>query len=392
MKLNKKLLPIGLLSTSIIPFAMVSCNSGEKVTTYFESEGFKISSEGEIMGFSNTSLLPAGAINIKESYNGVTVTRIADDAFKGQINISEVILPPTLVSIGSNAFFDVGSPVKLPEQNTPDPIIWDLSHLVNLKEIGDGAFGKTEPSVSDPAPTPEWFINLKLENLTNLERIGIGSFSNRNIYRVDFPIVSKIKVIDKKAFGFNKITSIKIPDSLTTIGEYAFENNKLTKIDIPRSITSIGGGAFIRNQLILINIPDSVTTIGVHAFGYNKLTSIIIPSSIKIIEYGTFSSNKLTSIDIPNSVTSIGEYSFGFNPLASITIPDSVKNICDNAFANNKFTDNAMITLPAKFNTASERKRIGIELAPLKENELNNKPKLEAPLVESKRKKENIQK
>ncbi|MGL5521665.1 MAG: hypothetical protein ACRDAW_00110, partial [Metamycoplasmataceae bacterium] len=83
MKLNKKLLPIGLLSASIIPFAMVSCNSGEKVTTYFESEGFKISSEGEIMGFANTGLLPAGAINIKESYNGVTVTRIANDAFKG---------------------------------------------------------------------------------------------------------------------------------------------------------------------------------------------------------------------------------------------------------------------------------------------------------------------
>ncbi|MGL5438186.1 MAG: leucine-rich repeat protein, partial [Metamycoplasmataceae bacterium] len=189
MKLNKKLLPIGLLSASIIPLAMVSCNSGEKVTTYFESEGFKISSEGEIMGFANTGLLPAGAINIKEAYNGVTVTRIADNAFKGQINISEVILPPSLISIGSNAFFDVGSPVKLPEQNTPDPVIWDLSHLVNLKEIGDGAFGKPDPTPT-PTPTPEWFINLKLDNLTNLERIGIGSFSNRNIYRIDFPITS----------------------------------------------------------------------------------------------------------------------------------------------------------------------------------------------------------
>ncbi|MGL5438185.1 MAG: leucine-rich repeat domain-containing protein [Metamycoplasmataceae bacterium] len=387
MKLNKKLLPIGLLSVSIIPFAIVSCNSGEKVTTYFESEGFKISSEGEIMGFANTGLLPAGAINIKETYNGVTITHIANDAFKGQINISEVILPPTLVSIGSNAFFDVGSPVKLPEQNTPDPVIWDLSHLVNLKEIGDGAFGKTRPTVSDPTPPKEFFINLKLDNLTNLERIGIGSFFNRNIYRIDFPLTSNIKVIDEKAFSFNKITSLKIPDSLTTIGEYAFENNKLTKIDIPRSITSIGGGAFIRNELTSLIIPDSVTTIGAHAFGYNKLTSINIPNSVTIIENGTFGSNQLTSIAIPNSIKSIGNFAFSSNQLTLITIPDSVTSIGDSAFFENNFTDNKMITLPAKFNTSEERQRIGISL-PLKENKLSYNPKLEAPLPESKRKNE----
>ncbi|MGL5521786.1 MAG: leucine-rich repeat domain-containing protein, partial [Metamycoplasmataceae bacterium] len=376
-------------------------------------EGFKISSEGEIMGFANTGLLPAGAINIKESYNGVTVTRIANDAFKGQINISEVILPPSLISIGSNAFFDVGSPVKLPEQNTPDPVIWDLSHLVNLKEIGDGAFGKPEPSTSNPAPNPELFINLKLENLTNLERIGISSFSNRNIYRIDFPITSNIKVIDKNAFSFNKITSLTIPNSVTSIGDDVFLNNQLTSINIPNSIISISNGAFYNNQLTSLTIPNSVTSIGTYAFNNNKLTSIIIPSSITIIEDGTFGSNQLTSLTIPNSVTSIGEYTFdsnkltsltisnsvktigrntfSWNQLTSLTIPDSVTTIGDGAFANNKFTDNKMITLPAQFNTVKERLRIGIEL-PLKENELNNKLKLEAPLVEIRRKKQNIQK
>ncbi|MGL4184122.1 MAG: leucine-rich repeat domain-containing protein [Metamycoplasmataceae bacterium] len=409
MKLTKKILPIGLLSVSIIPLAIVSCSTGEKATTYFESEGFKISSKGEIMGFANIGLLPAGAINIKEKYNGVTITSIANDAFKGQVNITEVILPSTLESIGSNAFFDVGSPIKLPEVNDPnEEVIWDLSHLANLKEIGDYAFAKPEPTTITPVPS-KWNIRLNLNNLSNLERIGIGSFTDRGIYKIDFPTTSNIKIIDEKAFSYNKIINLKIPNSVITIGRYAFQYNKLNSVTIPNSITSISNGTFYNNELIKIDIPNSVTSIGTFAFGYNKITSIIIPNSIKIIEDGTFSDNKLTKIDIPNSVTSIGDYafntnlltflsipnsvitigrsSFSSNPLTSLNVPDSVINIGDDAFLWNKFTDNAMIKLPAKFNNAANRRRIGIEL-PLKENELNNKPKLEAPLETIRRKKE----
>ncbi|MGL4184126.1 MAG: leucine-rich repeat domain-containing protein [Metamycoplasmataceae bacterium] len=403
MKINKKILTIGLLPLSIIPLAIVSCSTGEKATTYFESEGFKISSKGEIMGFANTGLLPAGAINIKEKYNGVTITSIANDAFKGQVNISEIILPSTLVSIGSNAFFDVGSPVKLPEVNDPnEEVIWDLSHLVNLKEIGNYAFGKPKPNTINPIPS-KWNIRLNLNNLSNLERIGIGSFVDRSISGIDFPTTSNIKIIDEKAFSYNKIINLKIPNSLTTIGEYAFQKNNLSSVDIPRSITSIESGVFSDNQLTSFIYTNSVTSIGAFAFDNNQLTSLEILDSVTNIENGAFSfnklislkisnsvtsigdsafySNQLTSVKIPNSVKTIGRNAFSWNKLTSITIPDSVTTIGIRAFANNKFTDNAMIKLPAQFDTAEERKKIGIDLAPhLKENELNNKPKLEVPL------------
>lgn len=87
------------------------------------------------------------------------------------------------------------------------------------------------------------------------------------------------------------MTSVNIPDSITSIGDYAF--------DYCRSLTSI-------------TIPDSVTEIGDYAFDYcDGLTSITIPDSVTEIGESAFSScRRLTSITIPYSVTGIGHAAF----------------------------------------------------------------------------------
>ena len=110
------------------------------------------------------------------------------------------------------------------------------------------------------------------------------------------------------------LTSIEIPNSVTSIGNYAFYGCKaLTSIEIPNSVTTIGKGAFIRCEaLTSIEIPNSVTSIGKSAFGGCKA---------------------LTNIEIPNSVTSIGNSAFGIcEALTSINIPNSVTEIEDDAF------------------------------------------------------------
>ena len=199
------------------------------------------------------------------------------------------------------------------------------------------------------------------------------------------------KVICNMAFyRRNLLTSINIPDSVTSIGDGAFaECKSLTSINIPDSVSSIGNWAFNRcESLTSINIPDSVTSIGNCAFAYCKsLTSIIIPNSIIkmganpfvgwhgslynesksfiyenqvlfnadktfIIAYRAddesynipntvtsighaafYECKSLTSINIPDSVTSIGEVAFyECESLASINIPDSVTSIGEAAF------------------------------------------------------------
>jgi len=110
------------------------------------------------------------------------------------------------------------------------------------------------------------------------------------------------------------LTSITIPNSVTSIGEYAFRGcSGLTSVTIPNSVTSIGNRAFYScSSLTSINIPDSVTSIGEYAFySCSSLTSVNIPDSVTSIgEYAFYNCSSLTSVNIPNSVTSIGRAAF----------------------------------------------------------------------------------
>ena len=180
-------------------------------------------------------------------------------------------------------------------------------------------------------------------------------------------IPNSVTSIGENAFEWcTSLTSVTIPDSVTEIGESAFVFcESLTSVTIPNGVTSIGSGAFTDcSSLTSITIPDSVTSMGSGAFSgcssltafYGKfassdnrclimagvldsfapagLTEYAIPDSITSIGVGAFSGcRSLTSVTIGNSVTSIGYGAFyGCRSLTSITIPDSVTSIGRNAF------------------------------------------------------------
>jgi len=137
--------------------------------------------------------------------------------------------------------------------------------------------------------------------------------------------------------GCSLLTSITIGDSVTSIGSYAFSHcSSLTKVTIPDGVTSIGSYAFNGcNSLIQVIIPDSVTSIGECAF-YNcsSLTKVTIPDSVTSIgECAFYNCSSLTKVTIPDGVTSIDKYTFyQCSSLTSITIPESVTSIGEDAF------------------------------------------------------------
>ena len=68
---------------------------------------------------------------------------------------------------------------------------------------------------------------------------------------------------------FRSLTSVTIPNSVTSIGDFAFYDcSGLTSVSIPNSVTSIGWYAFYECRgLTSVTIPNSVTEIGEGAFG-----------------------------------------------------------------------------------------------------------------------------
>ncbi|MDR1858590.1 MAG: leucine-rich repeat domain-containing protein [Treponema sp.] len=89
-------------------------------------------------------------------------------------------------------------------------------------------------------------------------------------------------------------------------------------------VSHIGEGAFWGKNLTSVTIPNSVTTIGNRTFAGNQLANITIPNSVTTIERSAFAKNHLTSVTIPNSVITIGGWAFWDNRLTSITIGANV--------------------------------------------------------------------
>ena len=157
--------------------------------------------------------------------------------------------------------------------------------------------------------------------------------------------------IGSSAFrGCASLTSITIPDSVEIIGGLAFAGcTNLPKIEVGeknRKYTDVNGVLFDKKKTLLLiypagksdttyKIPDDVTSIRTYAFYRSlNLISVTIPDSVTSIGYDAFyNCTSLTSITIPDSVTSIRRGAFCYcTSLTSITIPDSVTRIGKDAF------------------------------------------------------------
>lgn len=116
---------------------------------------------------------------------------------------------------------------------------------------------------------------------------------------------------------------------VTSIGDGAFDFCNITSVTIPNSVTTIGNRAFYGcNDLTSIAIPDEVESIGNEAFYGCEFTSIVFPKKLVSIGRSAFQYSALQSVIIPNNVTSLGEYCFSnMSSLQSIDFGDGVNSI-----------------------------------------------------------------
>ena len=219
--------------------------------------------------------------------------------------------------------------------------------VANWDTNGDGELSYDEAAaVTDLGTVFRYNSNItsfdELQFFTGLNAIGLGAFSDCiNLTSITIP--NSVTSIGAVAFLYcPNLASITIPDAVTSIGRQAFstcgglsqiivgENNAV--YDSRNNCNAIIETA--TNNLIAgcknTVIPNSVTSIGEYAFwNCSDLTSIEIPISVVSILKEAFEyCSRLTSIVIPDSVNSIGDQAFGScSGLNSITIGNSVSNI-----------------------------------------------------------------
>ena len=148
-----------------------------------------------------------------------------------------------------------------------------------------------------------------------------------------------VKGIGDSAFrDCRSLTSISIPDSVTSIGDSAFLYcSSLTSITLPDGVTYIGDSAFGHcSSLTSIEIPNGVTSIAHWMFfGCSSLTSIIIPDGVRWINGAFDNCTSLTSVTIGNSVEGISARAFeNCSSLTEIIIPASITDLNSSAFYN----------------------------------------------------------
>lgn len=181
-------------------------------------------------------------------------------------------------------------------------------------KLGDYAFAKCKNLTSVSLP----------QSITS---IGIWAFYDcSNLTTITFPSQCKVSSIGMNAFyGCTNLSNITLPSGVTSIGNGAFSDcSSLTSLVIPEGVTSIGENTFYGcSSLKSVTIPSGVTSIGSSAFrGCSSLTGIAIPSGVTSISEYTFAGcSSLTSITLPSGVTAIGGRAFsGCSSLKSIYV------------------------------------------------------------------------
>lgn len=185
--------------------------------------------------------------------------------------------------------------------------------------------------------------NLNSTDWTNIKQM-------KNIIALDLT-EAKFDALPNNVFeGLTKLSNVKLPEGLKTIGEYAFKNTQLLNIDIPSSVISIGQYAFAGTRVRSVNFKENseLQTIGYNAFREcTSLKEFIMPNTVtKLGTYGNYTDNEcgtfynctnLKKIHFSNSLTTLEQYVCqGCTNLTEVKLPNNLIYIRDRAFYNNK--------------------------------------------------------
>ena len=240
------------------------------------------------------------------------VTTIDVYAFRGCTALSSVIIPDGVTSLGNYAFYGCTSLLSI---SIPD----------GVTDIGDYAFANCSSLAEITIPN-------------SVTRVGSAAFSSTAWYdnQPDGLVYMGVLAYEYKGkYEMPDNTTVIIQDGTTVLSDHLFSYSKLSSVTIPESVTSIGKYAFSGcDGLTSIEIPSGTTYIGERAFsGCRNITSITIPVGVSTLEEGVFSSTGIQSVVVPETITRIGKSAFAScESLHHIDLNSGIEYIDEDAF------------------------------------------------------------
>ena len=230
------------------------------------------------------------------------VTSVGAKSFKNYTNLKTVVLPASITKIGQDSFYGSG--------------ITSITLPANLTTIEPQAF-------------------YKCSSLNGTISVPVGVFS-----------------IPSYTFAATSISSIEFNGAVTEIGVNAFmECSSLTSITLPDTVTTIAPGAFSNCiQLESFVFPENpqFTKISKETFkGCTKLEEVLIPSSVTEIAESAFQGcTNLKRVVLSNNLNTIGSMAFkDASLMEGVYIPASVSSIPENNQIFKGMANNSVIYL-----------------------------------------------
>lgn len=291
----------------------------------------------------------SGDIALPQTYNGLPVTEIGNNAFEDCNDITSVTIPDGIKVIGTFAFRECA--------NLERVVISDT-----VEKIHNQAFAECEKLNTVNIPKYVSYIGEMIFRQSGIAHLTVDA--DNAYYRAKGNCLIRKK--DNAVIFANE--NSKIPSDVDTIAQYAIWSDKIETLIIPNDVQKLAKYSIRCSNLKRVQISESVTEIEINAFCYsynidkfivdkynpvyksdcghiirksdNVLISgvggnIVIPDYVTgIAERAFFWHNTQTTLFIPKSVTWIGRYCFdGCKNLEYVYLPDTLTELGYSAFS-----------------------------------------------------------